>query len=150
MPSYLVHASGERVRFRHGIFARPDRKEQAIEILGKLEGIAGIKAGANSLLLFLEPESSLKAICAKLEQTFPELAEAESESAIKVGRRRPGYRQKAEPSRAKSASGLKILLFSGSATLGLAIFGFHHLHALAGGIFSLFTIQHVWQRRRRL
>lgn len=149
MSAYIVHSAGERVRFRHHIFAQADKKRQAMEVLKKIEGIAGVKPGASSLLVILEPEGNLKAICEKLELAFPELAKAESESLIRAGRNRTSSCQKS-PTNSMRHLELKSLLASGATTVGLAIFGLHHLHALAGGIFSLFAIQHIWQRRHRL
>lgn len=151
MPLYLVHMSGERARLRHRIFAQANKKWQAIEILKKMEGIAGIKPGSNSLLIFLETgKGNLKSICEKLEQAFPELTEAASESVNKTCRCRPSSQPKTVQSDSMRHIELKSLLLSGATTLGLAICGFYHLHAFAGGIFSLITMQHVWQRRRRL
>lgn len=149
MPAYIVHSAGERVRFRHHIFAQADKKRQAMEVLKKMDGIAGVKPGSSSLLVFLNPEGHLKAICEKIELAFPELANAESESAIKTGRNRTCSCQKTPANNMKKLE-LKSLLVSGATTVGLAIFGLHHLHALAGGIFSLFAIQHILQRRHRL
>lgn len=149
MPAYIVHSAGDRVRFRHHIFAQADKKRQAMEVLKKMEGIAGVKPGSNSLLIFLDSEGNLKAICEKLELAFPELANAESESVIRAGRNGTGSRQKPPTNNMRQIE-LKSLLVSGATTVGLAIFGLHHLHALAGSIFSLFAIQHIWQRRHRL
>lgn len=145
MPSYLAHVSRERVRFRNPIFGNQDKKRRAIEILKKMEGIAAIKPGANSLLIFLEPRGDLVAISAKLEEEFPELAAAEP----------AGAKESAKPGRmsnpnAKRELELKPLLASGAATVVFALFGLHHLHALAGGAFSLLAARHVWQRRARL
>lgn len=152
MRSYLVHAAGERARIRHRVFAQAGKKEQAMEILKKMEGIAGIRPGMNSLLLFLEPEGNLEAICGKLEQAFPELASCETASRPQAGMKKAAAPKKTDPQakNAKRRLELKTLLVSGATTLGLAVVGLHHLHALAGGVFSLFAIQHVWQRRSRI
>lgn len=150
MPSYLVHAAGERARIRHRVFARADRKRQAMEILKNMEGIAGIKPGTNSLLIFLEPEANLKTICDKLEQEFPDLAAVDVRSRPQLAAMKNEVPKKMANSNTRRQLELKTLFASGVTTLGLAIFGLHHLHALAGGVFSLFAIQHIWQRRNRL
>lgn len=150
MRSYLVHAFGERARIRHRVFGHADKKKEAIGILKKMEGVVGVKAGENSLLVFLEPDGNLKTVCETLEQAFPELATEESGPSLKADNRKPCASPKAVPPVTRRQLELKALLVSGSATLGLAIFGMHHLHALAGGVFSLFAIQHVWQRKGRL
>ena len=152
MRSYLVHAACERARIRHCVFAQAGKKQQAMEILKKMEGIAGIRPGMNSLLIFLEPEGNIEAICGKLEQAFPELASCETDSRPQAGMKKAADPKKTDPQakNAKRRLELKTLLASGAATVGLAIVGLHHVHALAGGVFTLFAIQHIWQRHGRI
>lgn len=140
MPAYLVHQSAERARFRHPVFSSDAAKLQAMEVLKKAKGIAGIKPGSSSLLVFLEPGADVAAMCASLEAALPELAAAPAQG------RRPA------PSRAVAHRKfmVKNLLGWGLTTVTLAAVGLHHVHALVGAGFACFAANHVWERRRGL
>ena len=144
MAPYLAHVSRERARIRHQSLANPQAQAQVFEFLKGETGIAGIKPGRNSFLLLLEPEADLGRICAHLEAAFPALGAAE----------RPAQGQVAAPAKPRARNGRKCKLLTmltfGLTTVGLALTGFKHAHALAGGIFALLATDHVWERRKAL
>lgn len=146
MPAYLKHATHERARFRHPALGREDKRQTAMEILKRSKGVVGIKPGVNSILIYFEPEAELSAMCADLEKALPELAAPEPEKMPE--------RQKKTGQAVSGANGrkleLKWLLSSSVATVGLALLGAHHWHAVAGGIFTLFAARHVWERKARI
>ncbi|MBD5641682.1 MAG: hypothetical protein HDQ91_04615, partial [Desulfovibrio sp.] len=74
MKSYLKHVSAERARLRHPAFAKPQARQLALEVLQKQPGIAGVKPGPESFLLYLEADANLDQICLNLEKNVPELA----------------------------------------------------------------------------
>ena len=142
METYVKHSSSERLRLRHQTFAQPQNRQLAFEILQKQPGIAGIKQGPESFLLFLEPEADLERICAALEERLPELAND------------PGPIQKqSNPASQKHSyrkTILKIYLATGITTVTLGALGFYHWHKAFAWIFTAFAIDHVWVRRKAL
>lgn len=148
MYPYLTHATHERARFRHPVLGREDKRQEAMEIFKQAQGVVGIKPGINSILIYFEPETELAAICAELEKALPELTAPDP-----VGKENGGKKKSAGHA-AKAMNGrkleLKCLLGCGAATAGLALTGPHRWHALAGGLFTLFAIKHVWDRRGRI
>lgn len=141
MASYLVHSSRERARFRHPSFANPHVRAIALEILQKQPGIAGIKQGPESILLFLEPEANIGQICAALEAGLPGLKAENPVATRSSGQRRKfSFRKDV----------LKTYLATGVTTVTLAALGLHHWHAFFGCIFTAFAVNHVWDRRKAL
>lgn len=142
MKTYLKSASRERARLRHAAFGSPQIRQTAFEFLQKQPGIAGIKPGPESFLLYLEPDAKLEQICAALEEKIPDIAAAEgpvSSSRKTAGRKNP-YRKAI----------LKTYLATGITTVGLAAFGFYHWHKFFAWIFTAFAVEHVWVRRKAL
>lgn len=141
MKSYVKHVSRERARFRHPAFADPHVRGEALEILQKQAGIAGIRQGPESFLLFLEPEADLTAMCANLEEAVPEIRDQKPATAHSAGgRRKFSFRKNV----------LKTYLATGVTTVTLAALGLHHWHAFFGAIFTAFATNHVWDRRKAL
>ena len=142
MQAYVKHSSAERARLRHPAFARPQERQIAFEVLQKQAGIAGIKQGPESFLLFLEPEANLAQICAALEEKLPDLSRTENQVP------KPGQLAKRKNPYRKAI--LKTYLATGVATVTLAALGFYHWHKAFGWIFTAFAIDHVWVRRKAL
>lgn len=142
MKSFVRHVSTERARLRHAAFANPQTRKLAFEILQKQPGIAGIKPGPESFLLYLEPEASLDQICQALEDAIPGISgqEPPAPNPGSAGRRKHPYRKAV----------LKTYLATGITTVTLAAMGFYHLHKAFGWIFTAFAIEHVWARRKAL
>ena len=141
MGPYVKHSSRERARLRHPAFANPQVRAICLAILQKQPGIAGIKQGPESFLLFLEPEGDLARICESLEEKIPEIrAEEGMPSRAVGGRRKFSFRKDV----------LKTYLATGVTTVTLAALGFHHWHAFFGCIFTAFAANHVWDRRKAL
>lgn len=142
MAPYLAHVSRERARIRHQALAAPQTQAQVFEFLKGETGIAGIKPGRNSFLLLLEPGADLGQICAHLETAFPNLGAGEAAA------------QGQAPTKPRAYSGRKCKLLTmltcGLTTVGLALTGIKHAHAIAGGIFALLATDHVWKRRKAL
>ncbi|MDE5879833.1 MAG: hypothetical protein K2G99_07440 [Desulfovibrio sp.] len=136
MAPYLAHSARERARIRHQALADPGAQARLFEFLKGETGIAGIKPGRNSLLLLLEPEADLGVLCAHMEREFPFLTEA---PAPVTPHKRNGRHCR-----------LVTLLTFGVTTVGLALTGLKHAHAVAGGIFALLATDHVWKRRKAL
>ena len=139
MGEYLKHVSRERARLRHPAFANPQNGSAALAVLQKQPGIAGIKQGPESFLLFLEPDANLDAICGALEAAIPAI-KGENTPAARPARRKFSFRKGV----------LKTYLATGITTVSLAALGFHHWHALFGCVFTAFAIDHVWDRRKAL
>ena len=144
MPRYLKHASRERARFRHPALANGHVRASAMEVLQKQQGIAGIKPGPESLLIFLEPGADLPAICQELEKALPQLADKGNDKGA------AGESVKTARQRSSRKTVLKAYLATGVTTVTLAALGFHHWHAFMGCVFTLFGIDHVWVRRKAL
>lgn len=107
----------------------------------KQAGIAGIRQGPESLLLFLEPEAELAAICTDLEEAVPEIRDSKPTVAhAACARRKFSFRKGV----------LKTYLATGVTTVTLAALGLHHWHAFFGTIFTAFAANHVWDRRKAL
>ena len=142
MRAYVKHLSAERARLRHPIFAQAGNRQLALEILQKQPGIAGIKPGPESFLLFLEPESDIEKICLALEEQLPGLAHSPNplpEQSMPAKRRNP-YRKAI----------LKTYLATGVSTVALGALGFYHWHKAFAWIFAAFAVEHVWKRRKAL
>ena len=142
MRSYLKHSSTERARLRHAAFAQARNRQIAFEILQKQAGIAGIKQGPESFLLFLEPEADLEQICAALEEKLPVISREENPV--------PAPRQMAKQRNPYRKEILKIYLSIGISTVALGALGFYHWHKAFAWIFSAFAVEHVWTRRKAL
>ena len=142
MRTYVKHLSAERLRLRHQGFAQPQTRQVAFEILQKQPGIAGIKQGPESFLLFLEPGADPEQICLALEERLPGLANDPGpiQKQNDPARRRNPYRKAI----------LKTYLATGVTTVTLAALGFYHWHKAFGWIFTAFAIDHVWVRRKAL
>ena len=142
MRTYVKHLSAERLRLRHQVFAQAQNRQVAFEILQKQKGIAGIKQGPESFLLFLEPEADPERICLALEERLPGLSHDPSsiQKQSNLSRGRNPYRKAI----------LKAYLATGITTVTLAALGFYHWHKAFGWIFTAFAIEHVWVRRKAL
>ena len=142
MRTYVKHLSAERLRLRHQAFAQPQNRQLAFEILQKQPGIAGIKQGPESFLLFLESEADPEQICMALEERLPGL-KIDQSSMLKQGK-------PARLSHPYRKAILKTYLGTGITTITLAALGFYHWHKAFGWIFTAFAIEHVWARRKAL
>ena len=140
MKTYVKHYSTERARLRHPLFAQPQNRQMAFEILQKQPGIAGIKQGPESFLLFLEPEADIEKICLLLEEKIPGLATDSSARQDTPARGKNPYRKAI----------LKTYLGVGITTVTLGALGFYHWHKAFAWIFTAFAIDHVWVRRKAL
>ncbi len=134
MSEYLVHVSRERARLRSPTFGDDAVKVKAMEYLQKQQGIAGIKPGMESILIFMEPGADLPKILTGLEENIPGLKESAQAWAPL-----PDMRKEK----------LHALLASGVTTVGLLLFGLKHAHAWSGGLFTLLATNHIWDRRKR-
>ena len=142
MRSYVKHSSPERLRLRHEAFAQPANRRLALEILQKQPGIAGVKPGPESFLLFLEPEAEPERICEALEERLPGLAR-DSGPMPKRGK----AAGRGNPCRKTI---LKAYLATGVTTIALATLGLYRWHKAFGWIFAAFAVEHVWARRKAL
>lgn len=142
MKSFVKHVSAERVRLRHTAFAKPQTRQLAFEILQKQPGVAGIKQGPESFLLYLEHEANPNQIFEELENRIPELLQGVQPvpDSTSVSRRKHPYRKVI----------LNTYLATGITTVTLAAMGFYHWHKVFGWVFTAFAIDHVWARRKAL
>lgn len=136
MPAYLVHHSRERVRIRHQALSNPQAQARVFGFLREKTGIAGIRPGRNSLLLLLEPSANIALLCRELEAAFPFLRE--TRPCLQPMHRRGRQCR------------LLVLLAAGVATVGLSMTGLKRVHAVAGSVFTLLAMEHVWKRRTSL
>lgn len=147
MSDYLVHRGRERARFRHDTFASTENKAKALDILKQCEGVVGLKPGEKSIMVLFEPEANIDNMRQLLEEAFPELVAPPALEPV-----RPQKAAKAAPAGKNEwrKRELETLLGAGVATVGFIAIGMKHVHAWAGGIFTLLAAHHVWERRSRL
>lgn len=134
MKPYISHASAGRIRIRHPLFADPDKKVAAQEILINIPGVEDVRQGNQSLLILMDENTDLNEIITQLERNLPGI-KIETQNPEKCDHRK---------------CWLRSLLAAGISTVGLAITGPYKLHAWVGTGFALLAAHHVWIRRKRL
>lgn len=158
-PSYVVHVMEGRARLRHPALRLDSVAGAAISLLKKQGGVRDVRSGAGSLLLTLDPQADLVAICAALDKAVPQLAScsgAEVRGACGAVRRISGLWAVGADGKC-AIMGVSPRKFEARSMLGFAglclsalASGSKRLHITAGLAWALLTARHVWVRRKAL
>lgn len=173
LPAYVVHSMEGRARLRHPALGEVAIRAAAQSVLGKESAVDEVRAGAESLLLLLQPGADVAGICARLEDSVPVLARPKAEVAAerRVAARarrcekwRSGDAASASAAPRPAACGqgdkrnmlgisrrkLEVRAMMGAAGVCLAagLSGPKPLHILAGLVWAVMAGRHVWVRRK--
>ena len=155
MRSYLAHSMEGRARLRHPLFSDEQQRKKILTLLEREADVLEVRPGRASLLLLLTPDADIAALCSRLEQFMPELAqEAEAEkSTLRCRKSLPKIVSRVTPVfRGVSPRRLEVraMLGAGGLCLVLGLLGSGRGHIAAGGLFSLLAARHIWTRRKAL
>lgn len=139
LPAYVVHSMEGRARLRHHALLDNATCTQAKTLLAEAPEVREVQPGYGSLLLFLQPDADMAALCARLEDALPALrcaAHAE---------KKPSSRR-CSPRRWE----VRLLALVSLLCLASAFYGSGKLHMYVGLALTGLMTRHAWQRRAAL
>ena len=175
LPAYVVHSMEGRARLRHPALGEVAVRAAAQRALGKENGITGVRPGAESLLLLLQPGVDIAGVCARLEACVPVLARPQAEVAAE--RRAAAHARRCEKWRGGAAAHalavprataggrgdrrnifgisrrkleLRALIGVAGVCLASGFSGPKPVHLMTGLVWAVMAGRHVWVRRKAM